>query len=472
MDKKFRKISKYNLETVYIEFRNIAISDRVIKNMYTKLNNNKIKHTVICGIENYEQILYISTRIKINIIKLDIHITNVEEYNKLLMSIEFWNKLTVDKILIYQHDTWVFHSNYINFLQYDYIGAPWNSEDSITSKNIGNGGFSLRDRKKMIDILNKYDPDKIELPEVVKINMEKRNSKIIPEDVYFSICSEREGLNVPNRNIASQFSQENVLSNNPFGGHQWWLAYSNINIGINDYIVIDKTIPKIIIQTFREQKLEEYLQKIVDSIKILNNDYQYLYFSDIDCIYFLENNFSPIVLKCYNKIKPGAFKADLFRYCALYIHGGIYLDIKAMPLVSFDEIIDFKLDLNLTRERDVYNRPGYKLWGHEGYIYNAFMACCPKHPIILQLIQICIINILNENYGGDCLSITGPGIFRYIKEDITQYKLFQLDSDCIFINKNERNVIKVSNLEYRKNENSDFSKTYPGLWYNHDVFNH
>jgi mannosyltransferase OCH1-like enzyme len=175
----------------------------------------------------------------------------------------------------------------------------------------------------MINILNKYDPSEIKLPQIVKIDMEKRNSKIIPEDVYFSICSERDGLNIPNRNIASQFSQESILSNNPFGGHQWWLAYSNINIGINDDIVIHKTIPKIIIQTFREQNLEEYLQKIVDKIKILNNDYKYLYFSDIDCMNFLENNFSPIVLKCYNKIKPGAFKADLFRYCALYIHGGI-----------------------------------------------------------------------------------------------------------------------------------------------------
>jgi hypothetical protein len=121
--------------------------------MYKKLNNDKIKHTVICGEANYEQMLRISNQIEINIIKLDITVTNVDEYSKLLMSIDFWNKLKGDKILIYQHDTWVFHSNYINFLQYDYIGAPWISQANITSKNIGNGGFSLRDRIKMIDIL-------------------------------------------------------------------------------------------------------------------------------------------------------------------------------------------------------------------------------------------------------------------------------------------------------------------------------
>ncbi len=49
--------------------------------------------------------LELSTKIILNIIKLNITVTKVDEYSQLLMSIEFWNKLTGDKILIYQHDT-------------------------------------------------------------------------------------------------------------------------------------------------------------------------------------------------------------------------------------------------------------------------------------------------------------------------------------------------------------------------------
>lgn len=34
-----------------------------------------------------------------------------------------------------------------SFLQYDYVGAPW------TNQNIGNGGLSLRNKNKMIEII-------------------------------------------------------------------------------------------------------------------------------------------------------------------------------------------------------------------------------------------------------------------------------------------------------------------------------
>ena len=39
---------------------------------------------------------------------------------------------------------------------------------------------------------------------------------------------------------------------------------------------------------------------------------------------------------------PGAYKADLWRYCILYIYGGIYIDIKLEPIngFRFRELLD------------------------------------------------------------------------------------------------------------------------------------
>jgi mannosyltransferase OCH1-like enzyme len=39
------------------------------------------------------------------------------------------------------------------------------------------------------------------------------------------------------------------------------------------------------------------------------------------------------VLEAFDALVAGAFKADLFRYCVLFIHGGVYADVD-MRLVS------------------------------------------------------------------------------------------------------------------------------------------
>jgi len=36
---------------------------------------------------------------------------------------------------------------------------------------------------------------------------------------------------------------------------------------------------------------------------------------------------------------PGAFKADLFRYCALLIHGGVYADVDIILESNLDQAI-------------------------------------------------------------------------------------------------------------------------------------
>ena len=50
---------------------------------------------------------------------------------------------------------------------------------------------------------------------------------------------------------------------------------------------------------------------------------------------FIKNNYPVDVLEAFNKLIPGAYKADLWRYCVLYKLGGIYLDIKYSCVNNF-----------------------------------------------------------------------------------------------------------------------------------------
>jgi len=86
--------------------------------------------------------------------------TGVQIINKEIDSIEAYSHFMIkelndyvqtDYVLIVHHDGFILNPDAWTdeFLQYDYIGAPWRYKDD---KNVGNGGFSLRS-KKLLELL-------------------------------------------------------------------------------------------------------------------------------------------------------------------------------------------------------------------------------------------------------------------------------------------------------------------------------
>ena len=220
-------------ETFYIEFRKFIHCEFLIRNIIIKLPD--WSHTVICGNLNYEFMKKILNSISPNIklVKLDIDNLNTAEYSRLLMTKDFWNNFNGEKLLLYQEDSYMFHNQIEPFLEYDYIGAPWpiNQDEHINQKvyGVGNGGFSLRSKSKMIEVIEKIDWLKdLELGPKFKQYMILTNNYIIPEDVYFSksLLEKNIGKVAP-RNIALNFSQESQKSINPLGGHNFFIANNN-----------------------------------------------------------------------------------------------------------------------------------------------------------------------------------------------------------------------------------------------------
>jgi hypothetical protein len=78
---------------------------------------------------------------------------NQEEYSTLLCSLPFWESMAADHALIYQLDSVPCRSqtsvDINDFLQYDYVGAPW----PHALYPSGNGGLSLRNVNVAIRIL-------------------------------------------------------------------------------------------------------------------------------------------------------------------------------------------------------------------------------------------------------------------------------------------------------------------------------
>lgn len=128
-------------------------------------------------------------------------------------------------------------------------------------------------------------------------------------------------------------------------------------------------------------------QYIFDSINKYANGYEYTLFNEKDAILFLTKYFNKSIVHRFHKLNKGAHKADLLRYCYLYVYGGIYLDIKTILIKHLDEVFINKtyfytciMDFNTV-------------------IYNGLIASKPRNPIFLSLIWYILkipINIVNE----------------------------------------------------------------------------
>ena len=163
-------------------------------------------------------------------------------------------------------------------------------------------------------------------------------------------------------------------------------------------------IPKKIYQSWKTKKLEGKMQDVVNRTISMNPDYEYELWDDKDCYDFLLDNFGQNYANAFNVLIPGAFKCDFWRYAVLYVNGGVYMDIDMSceypfrdilkPTDRFVSIVD-KFDLH----------PVYKKCD----IFQSFLACEPRHPIMRTSLEISYYNIAMRRYDLlSTLSITGP----------------------------------------------------------------
>lgn len=170
--------------------------------------------TIFTGNLNYDYVKNICETIgNIKVINLNIDSMTVNDYNNMLMTDAFWNRINAEHILIFQGDSMLLRRGINDYLEYDYVGAPW-PHDSPTV--IGNGGLSLRKKSYMLKILKEYDINNA--PWYMKPDFLEK----VPEDVYFSYGLTHLGGKVPSFEDARRFSVESIYDDNPIGMHQMW----------------------------------------------------------------------------------------------------------------------------------------------------------------------------------------------------------------------------------------------------------
>lgn len=206
----------------------------------------------------------------------------------------------------------------------------------------------------------------------------------------------------------------------------------------------EQKIPKIIIQTSKDDKYKSLLHYNAQKTFLeLNPEYEYRFFDDNDCREFIKNNFPEDVLNSFDILYPGAFKADLFRYCYIYINGGCYFDNKYILRIPLRHII--KKDDNNVFCKD----------RGDDLMFNSVIMSIKNAIELKKCIDDIVENVKNNFYGSICLEPTGPKLFNKYTHD--QNVLLKHDVDGSYY-KNSKILIKNNNLLFA---NTHYKGYYP-----------
>lgn len=226
--------------------------------------------------------------------------------------------------------------------------------------------------------------------------------------------------------------------------------------------------------------------KLYEETISANSSYVHVYFDNNDRRSFIKRHY-PQYLRCYDAIKPGAYKADIFRLCVIHKYGGVYMDMSMKLLKPLDEFLDRdKYQLVLATDKIPKN------------LFNGFIASCPNNVMMIECLEAIKENINNKYYGDTPLDVTGPSVIgktfnevlhrsidsafdesEYLLPSNILMKCLELDICVVRRNgflkeKGSLDLLVQHKLKFAKHYglyNSKKNLSYQTLWFHRQIYN-
>jgi hypothetical protein len=419
-------------EAVFVDFRILPNIEFVVRTAIIKLGS-AWSFTIVCGNKNVHYVKQMVKRISTNIkvIKLDYDNMTRNEYSNFLMTSHFWNLLHGDKILIYQEDSLIFKKNIMDFIQYDYIGAPFPKGADDTPNCVGNGGLSLRTKSKMIEVIKKYPVKNFKIGNSTKKYMASVGMDTVPEDVYFSknIQDYKIG-NVADWDTAYQFSSESTFNPNSFGCHQLWSCTTKWQNHLKKVFEYDIYVPN---SNITDYLLFSNLSKDIAQIKHIPNAF------DIDLDFFCKVN-------KFEYINKTAALTIVQQKC---MQGYIYHPKQLLNYFPDLIFITFLKEIYILHENTILPLPDFA----QKYIYDAYfdslcnLSISKKFDTLNNKYDIIILVFIgNEELGIDLLNY------------IIKYKKIQSEFNVAFCFNNK--IPSIDKIKQIIKDNFEFYAIY------------
>ena len=140
-------------------------------------------------------------------------------------------------------------------------------------------------------------------------------------------------------------------------------------------------VPRVLFQTYRTRHVSLKAWENVCRVFELNPDWSYEFYDDERCAALIKREFGDDVVRAFARLRAGAAKADLWRYCALYTFGGLYLDM--------DSGVNRPLS-NCIRAHDRL----VPMYDAECNLIQWVLIAAPKEPLLKRTVEASTARIL------------------------------------------------------------------------------
>jgi len=153
-------------------------------------------------------------------------------------------------------------------------------------------------------------------------------------------------------------------------------------------------VPRNIFAVNKDAKFSDPLLNLARA----NPAYTFRGFSDAGARAFVKEDCGDRAARAYDCFMPPAYRADLFRFCALWSLGGIYFDSDLIPAVGIEQL--YNPCENVTAGADMYDGIQIKV-----------ISARPRDTGIECALNTILVHVANRYYGSNPLEVSGPIMF-------------------------------------------------------------
>jgi hypothetical protein len=229
-------------------------------------------------------------------------------------------------------------------------------------------------------------------------------------------------------------------------------------------------VPLVVYRSWITDKIPRGMLDAVNKTIEMTPEFDNYFYSDAECLKFIEDNFEPNVANAFRSFKPGAYQSDLWRYCILYKKGGVYINIPAvlqMPL--FDILKEYP-------KLFIVDNPATNPCKDSAGVWNGFMASPPGNPVFRDCIDEIVETCKNRDYKQHPIDVTVCTLARMLDKREGHDFLKSLPFvHAVLPSKEFHYKGKVFFTQYdgyRKDQgNTQKTAHYSELWNKRDIFN-